>query len=183
MVATAPRGNAEVEPTRMKFAALGGGTLALEGIIWSSWGGRPATGSAMLEKVKDGEFEDKFTVRVVLSKLNSECGAPLYRKVTIFHEGEGEYFPIECPMIKYTEVVGARKATLLLKRDFGVSGRCVATGQAGFYECRADLPKAGRSRIGVSVTGSGQSVTITHCEPVVKKPNEVAFCALRRLPG
>jgi hypothetical protein len=166
----------------MKFTALGGETIALEGIAWSSWGGMPATGSAMLE-VKNGNFEEKLTVRVVLGDLNSECGAPFYRKLTVFHEGEGQYFPIECPMIKYTEVVGARKATVLLKRDFGVLGRCAATGQAGFYECRADLPKAGRSRIGVSVTGSGQSVTITYCEPVVKKPNEVAFCALRRLPG
>jgi hypothetical protein len=181
----------DVEPERLEFTGLEGHLFALADISWSTWGGDRATGDATLQTVKcdpecayGEEFEDKGKVEVVLRKLDFKCGGPLYRKLLVFHAGEGQYFPINCPTIPYDEAARARKVPALLKRDFGVSGQCVPTGLTRTYECYADIPKIGRTKLGVVVARPGESVTITSCEPTAKlKPNEGASCALRRMRG
>jgi hypothetical protein len=200
IVATSRR-RPEVEPGRLEFTGLEGHPFALARISWATWGGDKATGNATLQAVKCdpecayGEYEDRFTVHVVLRRLDSKCGELLYRKVFVFHAGEGQYFPINCPAnaggrrpgverSTRSEAVGARRVNALLKKDFGVSGHCVRKGHPRTYECYADGSNVGRMRLHVGVARSGDSVTITHCEPAVKlQSNEVAFCALRRLRG
>jgi hypothetical protein len=183
-VAATARGRPEVEPTRLEFSGLEGHPFALDDISWVTWGGEKATGNARLQAVRCdpecayGEYEDRFTVHVVLRRLDSKCGEPLYRKLFVFHAGEGQYFPINCPTNAGSWVAA------LLKRDFGVSGRCVRKGSPATFECYAHDPEVGRMRLSISVSGADESVTITSCEPAVKlKPNEEASCALRRLRG
>jgi hypothetical protein len=177
------RGRPEVEPRRLELTALEGHPFALADISWATWGGAKATGEATLQAVKCdpecayGDYADRFPVHVVLRGLDSRCGEPLYRKAFVFRSGEGQYFPIACP-------AGMHETAVLLKKDFGVSGRCVKLGHPGSYECYADGSHVGRMRLRVNVSRSRESVTITKCEPAIEmKSNEAGSCSLRRLRG
>jgi hypothetical protein len=86
---------------RLEFLGLEGHPYALADLAWASWGGGQATGSATLLAVDcepDCAEEGEYPAHVVLRRLDSKCGTPLYRKLLVIVHGEGQYFPLNCPV-------------------------------------------------------------------------------------
>lgn len=105
--------------------------------------------------------------------------------VALFAQGCGGGGQSAERTVKATRAAGPSVVAALLKKDFDVSGRCVkAKLTPGTYWCKVNLSRLGQTRLGVTVSNSGDSVNIISCEPAAKtKPNEAVFCALKRRRG